>query len=83
MAIRRSLHSREYAEFLTVLKRVREDAGMTQGDLAAKIGQTQTYVSKCERGQRRVDIIELRQLCKGLNMDLKRFLDRLDAYKRL
>jgi len=82
MAIRRSLHSREYAQFLTVLKRVREDVGMTQGDLAAKIGQTQTYISKCERGQRRVDIIELRAFCKALGIDIDRFLRLLDAQGR-
>ena len=82
MAIRRSLHSREYAEFLTMLRRVREDAGMTQGDLAVKMGQTQTYVSKCERGQRRVDIIELRAFCRAIGIDIDRFLRLLDAQGR-
>jgi len=78
MAIRRSLHSREYAKFLRVLKRMREEAGVTQVELAKRLRNTQTYVSKCERGQRRVDIIELRQFCKALGIDVPQFLKLLD-----
>jgi hypothetical protein len=40
---------------------------------------TQTFVSKCERGQRRIDVIELRQFCKALGIPLTRFLELMDA----
>ena len=78
MAIRRSLHSKDYKAFLKVLKRVREDAGLTQLELADRLGQTQTYVSKSERGQRRVDVVELRKFCFGLKMSPADFFTLLD-----
>src|ERR1039458_10513355 len=51
----KSIHSTRYAVFLKVLREARERAGLTQVQLARKIGETQTFVSKCERGERRVD----------------------------
>jgi predicted transcriptional regulator len=56
----KSIHSAGYAVFLKVLRKAREDAGLTQMQLAQRIGETQTFVSKCERGERRVDVVELR-----------------------
>jgi transcriptional regulator with XRE-family HTH domain len=82
MAIRKSLHSVEYAAFLRVLRQVREDAGLTQADLARKIGNKQTYVSKCERGQRRIDVIELKAFCSALGIEMADFLTLLDAPER-
>jgi len=55
----KSIHSASYAIFLKVLKKTREDAGLTQTQLAHKIGETQTFISKCERGERRIDVVEL------------------------
>jgi transcriptional regulator with XRE-family HTH domain len=57
---------------------VREDAGYTQVQLADLMGQTQTYVSKCERGQRRVDVVEFRKFCFYLKISPAQFLDQLD-----
>jgi transcriptional regulator with XRE-family HTH domain len=79
MAIRRSLHSDEYKTFLRILKSVREDAGVTQVELATRLKQTQTFISKCERGQRRIDVIEMRQICKALKLDFGSFIKKLDA----
>ena len=47
------------------LKKAREEAGLTQAQLALRIGETQTFVSKCERGERRIDVIELRAFCRA------------------
>jgi hypothetical protein len=44
-----------YAVFLQTLKAAREKAGLTQAQLAKRLGETQTFVSKCERGERRID----------------------------
>ena len=79
MAIRRSLHSRDYAAFLKLLRSAREDAEVTQVELAKRLNQTQTWISKCERGQRRVDLIEMRLICNALRVDFGAFIKRLDA----
>jgi transcriptional regulator with XRE-family HTH domain len=54
-----SLHSAAYRLFLQKLRQARERSGLTQVEVAAKLRTTQTFVSKCERGERRLDIIEL------------------------
>ena len=56
----------------------RERAGLTQVQLARKIGETQTFVSKCERGERRVDVVELRTFCKASGSNLKLFVAALE-----
>lgn len=74
----KSIHSAGYAVFLKVLKRAREDAGLTQTQLAQRLGETQTFVSKCERGERRVDVVELRTFCQAFGVSLKQFVAVLE-----
>ncbi|MBZ5609695.1 MAG: helix-turn-helix domain-containing protein [Acidobacteriia bacterium] len=74
----KSIHSASYAVFLKVLKKAREDAGLTQTELAQKIGETQTFISKCERGERRVDVVELRTVCQAFGLSLKQFVATLE-----
>ena len=50
--------------------------------LAGKIGETQTFVSKCERGERRIDVIELRTFCRAFGVSLKRFVSALEQALR-
>lgn len=52
-------HQQQYELFLTLLRDARSQAGLTQQDLADRIGWTQSFVSKCERGERRIDVIDL------------------------
>jgi transcriptional regulator with XRE-family HTH domain len=78
----KSIHSHEYAAALKLLREIRENAGISQIELAAKIGETQTFVSKCERGERRVDLIELRTFCTALGVPLRQFVDRLEKALR-
>lgn len=54
----------------------RRRAGLTQIDLAKRIGETQSFVSKCERGERKIDVIELRAFCAAFGISLKKF-DRI------
>lgn len=72
------LHSRQYAAFLKELKAARVRVGMTQAALAARIGEHQTVVSKCEGGIRRVDVIELRRWTQALGMGLIEFVKLLE-----
>ena len=54
--------SPRYRQFLKQLRAAREDAGLTQVDVAERIGRPQWFVSKCESGVRGVDIVELEEL---------------------
>lgn len=74
----KSIHSAHYAVFLKLLKKAREDAGLTQTQLARKIRETQTFVSKCERGERRIDVVELQTFCRALGVSLGRFVAALE-----
>ena len=56
----------------------REQAGLTQDDLASRLGETQSFVSKCERGERRMDVVELREFCKAMGITLDRFVKQLE-----
>lgn len=49
----------EYRRFLQRLRAAREGRGLTQAKVAKRLGLPQSYVSKCESGERRVDVIEL------------------------
>lgn len=57
-----------------MLRRFRRLAGLTQIQLAQKIGETQTFVSKCERGERRIDVVELLGFCEAFGLPLKKFV---------
>ncbi|MGT2512285.1 helix-turn-helix domain-containing protein [Cupriavidus basilensis] len=50
------------------LRKASKVAGITQADLAARLDVTQTFVSKCERGERRLDVKELRSWCMAIGV---------------
>jgi transcriptional regulator with XRE-family HTH domain len=72
--MQKSIHSARYAVFLKVLRETRRRSGLTQIQLAERIGETQTFVSKCERGERRIDVIELRTFCQAFGVTLRQFI---------
>ena len=59
-----------------LLRQVRLDANLTQSQLADKIGQTQSYVSKYENGEQRLDLIELEVVCNAVGISLSDFVER-------
>ena len=63
---------------LQLLKKTRQDAMLTQAQLARKIGETQTFISKCERGERRIDVVELDTFCRAFGVSLKQFVGKLE-----
>ncbi len=71
--------SADYARFLAHLRTARRAAGLTQQQVATRLGQTQSFVSKCERGERRIDVIELRTFCRALNTSFSEFVQQLDV----
>ena len=63
-----STHNPDYQLLLAVLKAARKRAGVSQIDLAERLGNTQTFVSKCERGERRIDAVELVEFAEALGV---------------
>jgi transcriptional regulator with XRE-family HTH domain len=63
-----STHNPDYQLLLTVLKAARKRMGVSQVELAARLGNTQTFVSKCERGERRIDAVELVEFSEALGV---------------
>jgi transcriptional regulator with XRE-family HTH domain len=53
------LYAHQYEAFRRRLVEARTLAGLTQTEVAKRLGKTQTYVARCESGERRVDIVEL------------------------
>ena len=64
------------ARLAALLRQVRLDANLTQLQLAEKIGQTQSYVSKYESGEQRLDLIELEAVSKAAGISLTDFVER-------
>ena len=75
----KSNFSPEYAIFLATLRRLREDSGRTQTDVANFLKRDQSVVSKCERGERRIDVIELRDYCLAIGIRLGSFIEILES----
>jgi len=64
--------------FLALLRQMRTDGGLRQADLARKLRQPQSFVSKYESGERRIDVLELREICRALGVSLTEFVRRLE-----
>lgn len=58
-----STHNDNYKALLAILREVRQCAALTQEELGKKLGNTQTFVSKLERGERRIDLVEFVEIC--------------------
>lgn len=79
----KAIYRSENALLCELLRTLRDDAGLTQHDLACKVGKGQSYISDIERGVRRVDLIELRDLCHCLDISLPQFVGKLERRLRL
>jgi ribosome-binding protein aMBF1 (putative translation factor) len=65
----KSVFTPTYARFRELLIEAREGAGLTQAGLAKRLGRPQSYVSKFERGERRLDVVEFLEIAKALRID--------------
>jgi transcriptional regulator with XRE-family HTH domain len=77
------LYSRHNEVFLAMLRGLRMTRRLRQADLANRLGRGQGLVSKVERGERRLDVIELRDWLAALDADFVGFVSSLDAQLRL
>jgi len=60
-----------------LLIQARKDAGVTQVELAKKLAKPQSFVSKLERGERRIDLIEFLEIAQALGINISAFLKKL------
>ncbi|MDO8297291.1 MAG: helix-turn-helix transcriptional regulator [Caulobacter sp.] len=65
----KSVFTGAYATMLAVLVAARRDAGVTQIELARRLGRTQSFISQIERGVRRLDVIEFYAIAQALKID--------------
>lgn len=70
----KSIYSKDYKNVVEKLKKARLDNGLKQSDVAQKLKKPQSYISKIERGERRVDITELKDLAKIYKKDITYFV---------
>ena len=74
----KSAFSRKHQYFRKILAEARQNAGLTQVALAKKLGRPQSFVSKFERGERRLDVIEFLDVARALAVDPARIISDLD-----
>jgi transcriptional regulator with XRE-family HTH domain len=66
----------EYRRFMARLREARRRAGLTQVEVAARLRAPQSYVSKCESGERRVDVVELAEFARLYRRPIGYFVPR-------
>lgn len=75
--MKKTIHSVEYTALLRLLRQKRLDAGLTQLQLARALKTSQSWIGKCERGERRIDVLELQAFCGALGIELQAFMAEL------
>lgn len=73
-----SIYDRKYRIAVECLKAFRIQSKMTQQELACNLNCSQAYISKYEQGQKRLDIIEIRDICICLGVSLPEFVDEFE-----
>ncbi|WP_308125048.1 helix-turn-helix domain-containing protein [Pseudomonas cichorii] len=65
----KTIHNSRYQALRQLLLEAREAAGLTQKELATRLGRPQSFVSKTENAERRLDVIEFLEVCEGIGVD--------------
>ena len=77
LAVSKSSNNDAYKLFLGMLRQLRREKSVTQVALAELLGKPQSYVSKYELGERRIDLVEAIEICRALDTDFVAFVQRL------
>jgi transcriptional regulator with XRE-family HTH domain len=75
----KAIHSAAQSALCRLLREHRERAGLRQVDVAQRVGEPQSFVSKYESGERRLDLVELHQVCIALDLPM---LELIEEYER-
>jgi transcriptional regulator with XRE-family HTH domain len=70
----KAIYRHEHTVLIQLLKKIRIDADLTQSKCAEAMGHPQSFISDVEKGIRRLDLVQLRELCGVLGYDLVRFV---------
>jgi transcriptional regulator with XRE-family HTH domain len=74
--MKKTIYSDEHKHLIGRLKRARKEANLGQQEAAKLLGKTQSYISKIESGQRRVDLVQLKEFSKIYKKPLNYFISR-------
>lgn len=77
--MQKSIFSPNYMAFVAYLQQKRKEHGLSQVQMARRLGKAQGFVSKSECGERRMDVIELREFCQAMGMSLEEFVRGLEV----
>jgi transcriptional regulator with XRE-family HTH domain len=77
--MQKSIASAKQQKFLKLIREIRQQAELRQIDVAKRLKQPQSFVSKYESGERRLDLLELEQVCEACDTDLSDFVQRYRA----
>ena len=72
--MKKTIHLTEYKNVVEKLKEARKKSGLTQKEVAEKLKKPQSYISKAEAGEQRIDIIELKSFANLYNKSLNYFI---------
>ena len=70
----KAIYSKDHKYIVEQLKKARQEAGLEQMEVAKMLGRTQSHISKVEAGQRRIDVIALKEFARIYKKDIKFFL---------
>lgn len=76
--MKKSLHTKEHKALIKTLYSLRVGTGLRQVDLAERIGEPQSFISKIEQGERRLDLIELRIIIRAMGASLPEFIEQFE-----
>ncbi len=76
--MKKSIYSPEQVELLRLLREKRKGAGVSQIELAKRLGRSQSFVSKYESGELRLDLVELNLICRALGVSLSSFVRQFE-----
>lgn len=75
--MKKGIYSKENQYFIDLMVQARQDTGVTQAELAKLLEKPQSFVSKYEKGERRLDVIEFVTVCKALKVDSRKIFNRI------
>jgi transcriptional regulator with XRE-family HTH domain len=75
----RTIHSPEQRSLIALLRELRQESGVSQTELAKRLGRPQSFVSKYEAGERRLDLVELALICDALGANLVELVRRFEV----
>lgn len=75
---KKSVFTPRYERLRSLLVEARKQAGLTQADLATRLGRPQSFVSKYERGERRLDVVELLEVTDAIGVKTAKLIERIE-----